>query len=168
MSKLIFDASQAISWAEELEDTVIFDKLVEAGFEPILPERVAEEVESDNEVAEHILSQSETRRCSDEIFDKISDRHFRLGDGELAVLAIGEELENNGDDYFCVLDDGLARDACEHRELEYTGTIGLVAMLVDEDLIDLDEGNRLIEEMKAGGTHLPDNHKELLRESVSN
>lgn len=164
MPKLVLDASLVISWCIELNDPVIFDNLREAGFEFLIPERVVDEVETRNPVSEHIFRNSEIVECESDRHKEVSNRFFRLGSGEIAVLAVGEELENMDEEYFCVLDDRLARRACDRLDLEYSGSIGLLGELVNRNQFEFDRADELIQEMKDSGTHLPDNHTELLQD----
>lgn len=166
MPKLVLDASLIISWCVELYEPTIFDKLLEAGFNPLIPERVEVEVESRNPVTEHVIGNSEIVECEAERHDELSNRYFRLGSGELAVLTVGEELEKGDEDYFCVLDDRLARQAADELELEYTGTIGLLGILVKKELFEFQRADALIQEMKDLGTRLPVNHTELLQDTI--
>lgn len=166
MPKLILDASIIISWGVELNDSVIYDKLREAEFEHLIPKNVADEVVSKNSVTEHIFNHSEIVKCERNRFEELSSRYFRLGSGELAVLTIGVGLSKDGDEYFCVLDDKLAREAADKLELEYIGAIGLLGILVEQKLIDFERAEELIRIMKDRGTRLPDNHTELLKKII--
>lgn len=166
MPKLVLDASLIISWCVEFHDPVIFDKLLEAGYEPLIPEQVADEVETENPITEHVFRNSELVECKAERHNELSNRFFRLGSGEIAVLTEGEALGKSSQDYFCVLDDRLARQAAKKLELEYTGTIGLMAILVRNDFIEFERADELIQEMKDMGTRLPDNHNKLLRANI--
>lgn len=162
MPKLVLDASVVICWCEELRDTIIFDKLTGTGSTHYIPQRVLEEVESDNQVADHVVENSDIVRCNGDRHRELSNRYFRLGSGEIAVLAVGEEFHENGDRYYCVLDDARARETCENLGLNLRGTIGLFSELISEGELTFEHADELIQEMKDNGTRLPENHRELL------
>ena len=166
MPKLILDASLVICWCEELEESIVFDGILESDLDPVMPERVVDEVKSDNSISEFVIGNSERRTCDEERYQDLSNRFFRLGSGEKAVLVLGERFNDAGEEYYCVLDDGRARKACAKLDLELIGTIGICKELIEQDFLEFEEAAEIIQEMKDSGTHLPENHRELLREGT--
>ncbi len=167
MTKLILDASILISWIEELEKPIIFNKLLEAEYEIVIPQNVIEEVDTNNSITEDILNNSKIIKCDKNRHEELSNRYFRLGDGELAVLTLGEKFDNKNKEYFCCLDDGRAREACEKIGLNLKGTLGILGKLIEREKISFRKADKLIKEAKEAGTYLPENHKSMLR-SIAN
>lgn len=166
MPKLVLDASLIISWCVELNDPVIFDHLLDAGFEPLIPDGVAEEIETRNDLTEHVFENSEIIESDETRREELTNRFFRLGSGEITVLVVGEELQKSDEEYICILDDRIARQAADKIDLEYTGTVGLLGILIGKDMLEFERADELIQEMKDFGTWLPENHTELLRETA--
>lgn len=163
MTKLLIDASVAICWCEEISDLSIMEDLVDLGYDIVLTKQVKEEITSNgtNNLYERLIETSVIREVDESKLESQKIRYPRLGSGEISVLILGRSLDEEGDDFLCVLDDGNARDACN---INHTGTLGLLKILVNEDRRTLDEADSLVIEMKKNGTRLPENHRELLSE----
>lgn len=76
--------------------------------------------------------------------------HEHMGMGEASCLAMARERK-----YRLATDDKDARRLARQLGIPLTGTIGILATLVKQGLISLDEGNRLLREMVAAGYRSP-------------
>lgn len=163
MHRLILDASVIISWCDELGELVVLESILEAGYAPVTTETVMGEVLSDGPMVDRVRSESEVVATDPGRRDELSNRYLGLGSGELSVLVLGEEYESNGSEYFCVLDDGRARTVCERLDLELKGSLGVFRDLIAEGVMELEEADALVREMKANGSRFPEDHLELLQ-----
>jgi len=162
LSRLIVDSSFVICLVEEVKDSFIYDNLQSLGYEFILPHRVINEVTSDSSLFERITTESTVKDCDISIYTALENRFFRLGKGELSVLALGKEYHKNKKSYYCVLDDKIAREACQKIGLNMKGTIGLCNILIENKVMNHSKADQLIKDMKRSGMRLPDNHRCLL------
>lgn len=169
MTTLILDATSLICWSDELCDDLLFQKLQELEYQFIVPQRVISEVNFEEleqpEIAKSVKKKAEIREASDEKHRELSNRYIGLGKGELSVIVIAKALEDVEKNY-CVLDDKSARNTCEKLGLNKKGQIGLVVELVKESKISEKEGQTILDQMKDGGTILPENFKELLQNNI--
>lgn len=149
-----------------MSDSRIFDSVLECGFQPVIPEKVVDEVQSENEIAGQIIGDSDIEKSDYDRHEELSNRFFRLGKGELAVLVLGEEYSKAGLTYYCSLDDRRAREAADKLGLNTKGTIGILAELVSENALTRNQAEDMLRIMKSEGTHLPSNSVELLNESI--
>ncbi len=76
--------------------------------------------------------------------------HEYMGMGEASCLAMARERE-----YRLATDDKDARRLARQLGIPLTGTIGILAIVVKQGLIPLEEGDRLLHEMVAAGYHSP-------------
>jgi predicted nucleic acid-binding protein len=74
----------------------------------------------------------------------------RLGAGERTCLAVA-----HSQDGLFVSDDADARGEARDRGIAVTGTLGILARAVGEDIISLREGNRLLARMIEAGYRSP-------------
>lgn len=73
-----------------------------------------------------------------------------LGEGEASCLAVTKERG-----YRLATDDKDARRLARQLGISLTGTIGILAILVKQDQIALDEGDRFLHEMVTAGYRSP-------------
>jgi predicted nucleic acid-binding protein len=169
VTTLILDATSLICWADELCDDILFRELQTLGYNFIIPQRVISEVKFDTledpQIAMSVKKNAEIRDAPDKMYQELSNRYLGLGPGELSVISIAKKLDSNIE-FYCILDDKSARNACKRLDIDKKGQIGLVAELVKEDRINKTKGTQILEEMKQGGTILPENHIELLGNNI--
>jgi len=165
--KLILDASVVISWCDELEDLIVFESILDSGYTPVTTETVMDEVLSDGPHVERVRAESEIIRTDPVRREELSNRYLGLGSGEVSVLALGEKYESMDVDYSCVLDDGRARNVCDRLELKLMGTLGVFRELIDAGVLEFEQADALVSEMKTKGTRLPKNHRQLIRPTVA-
>lgn len=167
MAKIILDTSIIITWCNELQNLVICEKIQKCGYEVIVPKKVSDEILDRNMPIKKLLDRTKILPCDEDTFSKYSNRFFRLGKGEVAVITLGTELKEKDSKFYCVLDDDYARNACEKLDLDYIGNIGLVGILIDNEKVGFQRGIKLLETMKEEGTRLPENYEILLEECTS-
>ncbi|WP_248517987.1 hypothetical protein [Salinarchaeum laminariae] len=163
MHRLILDASVVISWCDELQDLVVLESILDSGYAPVTTKTVMNEVLTDGPQVDRVRDKSEIVRTDPVRQEELSNRFLGLGSGELSVLALGERYDSSDVEYSCVLDDGRARNVCDRLDLELMGSIGVFRELVAKGSMDLGKADSLICEMKANGTRLPENHRELIQ-----
>jgi predicted nucleic acid-binding protein len=76
--------------------------------------------------------------------------HEHLGEGEASCLAMAKARG-----YKLATDDKDARRLARQLGISLTGTIGILAILVKQGQIGLDEGDRFLQEMVAAGYRSP-------------
>lgn len=74
----------------------------------------------------------------------------RLGAGERTCLAVAHCRDG-----LFVSDDADARVEARHRGIPVTGTLGILARVVDQEMISIGEGNRLLGRMIEAGYRSP-------------
>jgi predicted nucleic acid-binding protein len=74
----------------------------------------------------------------------------RLGAGERTCLALAYRRDG-----LFVSDDADARAEARDHEIPVTGTLGILAQVVDEGMISIEEGNRLLARMIEAGYRSP-------------
>lgn len=168
MTKLLLDASIVISWCEELSDLILFEGLLKCGYEIVLPKMVVNEVLYDkeknqmNNITKKVLNKAKIRNCDRKRHEKLSNRYFRLGEGEIAVLTLGEYFERKNKSYCCILDDQRAREVCRELNLILKGTLGLCNILIEKGIIKKSKADKIIQKMKEKGARLPEDHQKYL------
>lgn len=168
MIKLLLDASAIISWCEELESLEIKEMLESKGYELVITEKVEEEV-LENEVTSlhrEVVESVEIVSPDKETYRRLYSIKPRLGEGEVSIICVGKELDQAREDYLCVLDDKLARETCEDEDIHRTGSIGLLNLLIADNLITENEAKQKLRIMDKNGARLPDNFEDLVGEKV--
>jgi predicted nucleic acid-binding protein len=74
----------------------------------------------------------------------------RLGAGERTCLALAHRRDG-----LFVSDDADARAVARDRGIPVTGTLGILARAVDQEIISIEEGNRLLAKMIEAGYRSP-------------
>lgn len=109
------------------------------------------------------MNKAKIRNCVRKRHKELGNRYFRLGDGEIAVLTLGEDLERKNKSYCCILDDRRAREVCRELNLILKGTLGLCNILIEKGIIKMSKADTIIQKMKEKGVRLPENHQKYLR-----
>lgn len=76
-------------------------------------------------------------------------RHPALGPGESEVILNALSLLKSREDVICILDEGPARRVAGRLGLRVEGTLGLIARLRENGLIEADEERQLLDNLKA-------------------
>jgi predicted nucleic acid-binding protein len=150
---LLLDTSCAIALIEELERPDLLEALVSAGFKIEIPQDVVDELKSDEtaRTLDEMAGVSFLGPAEASISWELENRYPILGAGEIGVLARASKLEEAGRDYRCVLDDGWARKVATRLGKQLTGTIGLLDILVEKQVLSMDERNQIVEDLRAQG-----------------
>lgn len=152
---LVMDTSSVIAFVEEAQRPDLFVELARRFKGVEVPDTAFDELEDPDSRGgvERIDEVSVFEAGGLELYQDMFDRYPQLGPGELGVIARGVALAWGGPQYTCVLDDGAARRVAEERGLELTGTIGLLILLEESDLVTRDEHVAIIARLKAAGFH---------------
>ena len=73
-----------------------------------------------------------------------------LGFGEASCLALSRHRG-----WMVLTDDKSARRRLRREELPLSGTLGILKLAVERELLSVEEGNELLQEMTAAGYHSP-------------
>jgi predicted nucleic acid-binding protein len=77
----------------------------------------------------------------------LKDRYPMLKNGELEVISWGIHFQDDGNDFFCVIDEKVARDIVQRKGLGLIGTKGLISLLQTEAIIDDKTQKALIDKL---------------------
>lgn len=91
-------------------------------------------------------------KLTPEEYAQFSTFHEYLGEGEASCLAVAQARG-----YRLATDDKDARRLAQRLRISLTGTVGILAILVKESRITLHEGDRMLQDMIAGGYRSPIN-----------
>jgi predicted nucleic acid-binding protein len=145
----ILDASPIILFTEYIGKHNCLSLLSYDGNTLLLPESVYKEVlEKDfNLNMDHLISKDVLFKLSDMTSndeDKLKDRFPSLGNGEINVLAWGKKLQEQKKHIMCVLDDMGAKKAAKNLNLSVIGSIGLIKLLKDKKIINMNEISSIV------------------------
>ena len=151
-AKLLVDTSSAIGLLEGSGRDDLLDKLVGLGFEIAFPPAVWLEL-GDGPTTIFLRSKSHITSFDPPTakVDEFRAHYPLLGRGELAVLAQGAGASG----IVCVLDDKRARTAAGAHAIPFTGTLGLLGVLVDGKAITSAERDEIVASLRTSGFFLP-------------
>jgi len=141
--KAVLDASPIIAFLDEIHEFGLLLLVRSCGYELIVPFRVWEEVtlrpSSRAILARCLVEGSLTRweAVDEAAIRTFEDDHPSLGPGESEALLVAFDLRKAGFDVVCILDEKPARHIAETMDLPVKGTLGLLKMLRERDLITL-------------------------------
>jgi predicted nucleic acid-binding protein len=139
----IIDTSPLICIIEEIDEPGILDDLRQMNSVVIIPTGVKDEITLDPAmtVVDGYCTKGDYKNRSPDTgrYNTLKNRYPNLGRGELEVMALAQELIDEGEDPLCVLDDGLARKTANSLGLRYTGIIGILKRLKDSGKISRQE-----------------------------
>lgn len=162
----IFDNSALILFLEYIEEEKCLHLLSESGEHLIVPESVYHEFDHrdfdgklDESIEESILKKFEG--MSESIEQRIKNRFPVLHDGEINVLTWGMQLKKENKNFWCVLDESNGRKAAKKLNLPVKGSIGLLKILKDKNLISKSQLEIICDKIKDSPFFIKE---ELLRE----
>jgi len=150
----ILDSSPVIAFYTELDDPEILHKFAEFGYELRIPRSVFEEIEN-GKTSDALKSNI---ACGNiEILASLPEEdifHFKnrypyLGMGEIEVILWWLKLESSVDKNYCIIDDKKARKIAEKHNVVFTGTIGLIELLLKKQAINKDKREELINKLSS-------------------
>lgn len=164
MTKLILDASVAISWTEESDEFLLPELASKLQNQLIITPTVRNELEEGemSENLEKLIETSEEETVEAEMIEDYYNRYPRLGRGEISVILLAETLEEEDMEYYAILDEKRARTIADRKNINYKGTIGILNDCIVEGLMKEDRASEIIEEMKKNGSRFPEKHRKLL------
>ncbi len=81
-----------------------------------------------------------------------------IGKGELSIIAVCQKHKAKGYDSICILDDKKATNVAKSVSVKFEGTCKLIKHLVDKDIINKLEANKLIDKLIQNGFFLKKSH----------
>lgn len=158
--KIILDTTTIIAFYTELQRPDLLKSLRSFGYELIIPNSVYEELMLDknfnkikDDVKEGVISVLE-RVPSGELMH-LRFRFPSLHDGELEVIWWGRKFHIEGKSYFCALDDKAARKNASKFGLRIRGTIGILDLLNELEVITKDQKKELCLSLVESGFRFP-------------
>lgn len=94
------------------------------------------------------------------IEDIFKTRYFQLGEGEKSIISLGMKYKEQNKEYYCVLDDKNARKVANKLGLNVKGSIGLLLLLKDKNL--LTNSKEVVNKIKNSNFRVSDNILERL------
>ena len=140
----ILDSSPVIAFYTELNEPDMLHKFIELGYELRIPESVFKEIEN-GRTSDTLKSNIANGNI--EIIASLPEKeilHFKnrypyLGKGEIEVILLWLKLKTSVDKNFCIIDDKKARKIAEKHNVVFTGTIGLIELLLKKQAINKDK-----------------------------
>jgi predicted nucleic acid-binding protein len=150
----ILDSSPVIAFYTELNEPDMLHKFIELGYELRIPESVFKEIEN-GRTSDTLKSNIANGNI--EIIASLPEKeilHFKnrypyLGNGEIEVILLWLKLESSIDKNYCIIDDKKARKVAEKHNVVFTGTIGLINMLLKKQAINKDKREKLINKLSS-------------------
>ena len=150
----ILDSSPVIAFYTELDEPDMLHKFIELGYELRIPKSVFKEIE--NGRTSDTLK-SNIAHGNIEIMASLPEKeilHFKnrypyLGNGEIEVILLWLKLKTSIDKNYCIIDDKKARKVAEKHNVVFTGTVGLIDLLLKKQAINKDKRKELINKLSS-------------------
>ena len=142
---LFLDASCLIAFYSnnEMDSPFLLHKLVDCGYELVVPKKVYEEIDKGKKNTINILNNAIKTGVirvdpngSNEQVNKLKNRFPKLDDGEIQVIFLGDISKKNNDKYRCVIDEGPGRNIAKRMGLCLIGTLGILKLLSEHDVLN--------------------------------
>ena len=161
--KLILDTSVLIAFYTELRMEHLLLSLRKHGFEILVPEYILrEEMKSDLDRLHKAVRNNEIDTLSqapNEDIQTLKDRFPSLNRGELEVMWWGMHFKKCNETYSAVIDDGKARKCAQKLKIEMTGTLGLIEILNDLEILSKKEKAIICRTLRSKGFRMPSDYK---------
>ena len=161
--KLILDTSVLIAFYTELRMEHLLLSLRKHGFEILVPEYILrEEMKSDLDRLHKAVRNNEIDTLSqapNEDIQTLKDRFPSLNRGELEVMWWGMHFKKCNETYSAVIDDGKARKCAQKLKIEITGTLGLIEILNDLEILSKKEKAIICRTLRSKGFRMPSDYK---------
>jgi predicted nucleic acid-binding protein len=150
----ILDSSPVIAFYTELDEPDMLHKFTDLGYELRIPRSVLKEIENgrtSDPLKSNIANGNIEILASlpeEDIFN-FKNRYPYLGYGEIEVILWWLKLESSVDKNYCIIDDKKARNIAEKHNVVFTGTIGLIELLLKKQAINKDKRNELINKLSS-------------------
>lgn len=146
--KLILDTTVLVAFYTELQRPELLKSLRDFGYELIIPRAVYDELKLDRNFKQ---IECDVENGAISVLEKVPESElmllkFRfpsLHDGELEVIWWGRKFHSGGKNYFCILDDKTARKSANKSGLRIKGTIGILDLLNDLEIITKEQKKEL-------------------------
>ena len=155
--RLIIDASVIIAFCKECRRPLLLQKLALNGFEIFTPRGVSNEIKQTDETYppfKNLIKKKVvviTNNLDENEIADFNNRHPYLHQGEIEVILSGLKLKQENVDYLCAIDNGRARKVAKSYNLKLTGTLGLLDILTEINIVTSEEKLVIIHELKESG-----------------
>lgn len=146
--KMILDTTVLVAFYTELQRQDLLKSLKGLECELLIPRAVYEELKLDRNFQKinEDIKRGIILVLDDVPSEELMHLKFKfpsLHDGELEVIWWGQRFHANGENYFCVLDDRTARKSATKSGLRIKGTIGILNLLNDFEIITKEQKREL-------------------------
>jgi predicted nucleic acid-binding protein len=157
--KIIVDTSVLIAFYTELELGHLLVSLKAFGYEIVIPEYIVRnEMRMDLDTLFEAIETGAIQKLPQIREDDLEELKFRfpsLGRGELEVIWWGLSLSRFSEEYLCVLDDLKARKAAEQLGIKIIGTLRILEILNELEIISEEEKAEIYETLRNKGFRMP-------------
>lgn len=149
----ILDTSVIVAFYKELDEPTMLHNFNKLGYELYIPNCVFHELlkgESCSSKIEYYVTNGTIKVLDDmpkDEIDKFRRKHPYLGLGEIEVMLCYIKYKLNKIKCYCILDDKRARKTAEKYGIVFTGTIGLINMLFEKEVISNKEKDKLLKKL---------------------
>lgn len=152
----ILDSSPIIAFYSELNNPDLLYMFITLGYELRMPKGVFSELEI-GRTAEKL--KSSIREGKIKILDDLAEgdilffknRYPYLGIGEIEVILWWLKLKSDSNKHYCIIDDKKARKVAGKYQVVFTGTIGLIDLLLKKQVITQNERTEFIKKLSVSG-----------------
>jgi len=152
MTLKILDTEMLIGFFKDLDEPLIFSKLAKLGYKLKVPVRVYSELKgiSFKKCQECIKNKEMSifNGISEKEIIKMKNRHPKLGNGELEVIAWGLYCKRNNIKYYCILNDKEAKNVAKECNISFSDTKSLLYLLVAKKELTKEKVSSIIQKSK--------------------
>jgi predicted nucleic acid-binding protein len=152
----ILDSTALIAVCANLNRPELITDFISEGYKIVVCDHVVNEIVK--EPAKGLLAKlikegkaNVSSEVSTKELEEFRAVHPQLGLGECSVILLGLKQKQTGQNYCCILDDGVARKKAQQLELKFTGTIGMLQKLVSKNKLTEAAYDDIIYKLKQSG-----------------
>ncbi len=149
---MILDSSPLIAFYREINNPNVLHKVLNIGYKIKIPVSVYGEITGEtSRKLKGDIDQGKLElidRVNLEEFMKIKNRYPNLKNGEIEVIVWGLNCKSKKTEYYCILDDKLAKKVAQKYEISCMGTKGLIDFLTRKKEITIEEKDDLIKSLE--------------------
>lgn len=159
----LMDTSSIILFLEFVSEYEFLIKFSKTGEVMIITAQVEEEYNRKKDSSIHNPNYNLNKLIENKIIIKekceineiFKRRYFKLGIGEKSIMSLAFKYQEQGHEYYCILDDKYARDVAQKLELNVKGSIGLLLLLKEKGL--LENSNEIVNKIRESPFRISDN-----------
>lgn len=158
----MLDSSTVIALLDDLDRPCLIDSLLELGHALAIPGRAMEGELLSTRVrtrAKELARQGKVtilKASTPEDLEAFQSATRGLGLGESEAMIACKKAQRQGNAY-CILDDGRARSRAAKIGVPFTGLLGLLRLLEDRGIVEGDEIDEIVEELRRSSFRVPAN-----------